>query len=66
MELEGHDVVVDEAWAIEAVQHGDSFLINQDKLGVLCESLNSCPLAWYLLFDSRLVRACAGHAKFLA
>jgi len=29
------DVFVDEAWAIEAVQHGDSGLINYDKLGVL-------------------------------
>ena len=27
---------MDEAWSIEAVQHGDSFLINRDKLGVLC------------------------------
>ncbi|KLO12491.1 hypothetical protein SCHPADRAFT_921364 [Schizopora paradoxa] len=33
--LEGQDVFVDEAWAIEAVQHGDSCLINQEKLGVL-------------------------------
>lgn len=31
------DVFVDEAWAIEAVQHGDSGLINYDKLGLLCE-----------------------------
>lgn len=43
IELEGHDVGVDEAWALEAVQHGDSFLINEDKLGVLCESLFSFP-----------------------
>jgi len=29
------DVVVDEAWTIEAVQHGDSGLINEETLGVL-------------------------------
>ena len=31
--------VVEEVWAIEAVQHGDSALINEGKLGVLCTSI---------------------------
>ncbi|KLO07980.1 hypothetical protein SCHPADRAFT_908983 [Schizopora paradoxa] len=35
-ELEGNDdVLIDEAWAIEAINHGDSFVLNADKVGVL-------------------------------
>lgn len=29
--------VVEEIIAFEAVQHGDAFLVNQDKLGILCK-----------------------------
>ncbi|KAH8112353.1 Alpha/beta hydrolase family-domain-containing protein [Phellopilus nigrolimitatus] len=32
---ENDAVSIDEVWAFEAVQHGDSFIINQDKLGVV-------------------------------
>ena len=32
---------IDEIWALDAVQHGDSALVNAQNLGSLCEASNS-------------------------
>jgi hypothetical protein len=36
---------IDEIWSFEAVQHGDSALINGDRPGCLCAFSPSCPPA---------------------
>ena len=33
---EAGNVVIDEVWAIDFVQHGDSAMINQDVIGDVC------------------------------
>lgn len=35
----GDDPIIDEIWSWEAVNHGDSALINKQSLGPFCEHL---------------------------
>ena len=38
------DPIIDEVWSWDAANHGDSALLNKEKLGSLC---NSFPTAYY-------------------
>jgi hypothetical protein len=44
--------LVDEIWVWEAVQHGDSALLNRDSLGTTC----MCDWLWFGFFGKTNVR----------
>ena len=37
--MDSGDVFIDEIWSFDVIQQGDSGLVNQNKLGMLCECL---------------------------
>ena len=61
------DLIIDEVWSCDAVNHGDSALLNREKLCSLCNSLTT---HWGTLMLKRVFRRLVGqrpgHPQLLA